>query len=707
MNMQKKPVFFNRELSWIEFNARVLEEALDPGVPLLERWKFMSIVSSNFDEFFMVRVATIKRQYAKSDAVRCPSGLSPSKQLAQISERVHELFEEQYECLNNDIIPRLKKNNLHLVRQADFTEEQKKICGIRFREGLFSSLTPVRVEPDKEFPFTNNLRLHILFQLRQAGSAEGNAQFAVVQIPPALDRIQWLNEKEGTRCFTLIEDIILENARTIFQGYKIIDFCMFRITRDADLSVDEERDEDFLEAMEEVLISRRLSVPVRLEICGRAPSPLRELLISSSGVDEREVYVVPGIFGLADCMALASVSGYEHLQNEKWKPVSTIDPDFEPDSDTPLWDTLKETDILLHHPYESFDPVTKLIQNAAVDPHVLAIKMTLYRTSGNSPIVKALIDAADNGKQVTVLVELKARFDEERNIEWAEKLQRAGAIVIYGIAHLKVHSKALLIVRKELEGIRRYVHLGTGNYNDKTAKLYTDIGLMTSAEALSFEVALFFNAVTGYSTVPQMTKLVMAPHYVKSKLLQCIQRERERSTKEYPGLIRAKMNSLADPEVITELYKASQAGVIVELNVRGICMLVPGVKDVSENIRVISIVDRFLEHSRIFYFANQGQEELYLSSADWMPRNLEKRVELMFPVEQPDIKEKCKKILDTFFKDNVKARVLQPDGRYAPVERGGKKPFRAQQYFHEKAVKIDKEKRNNPDKEFAVRRSPN
>ncbi len=702
--MKKKPMFFNRELSWVEFNARVLEEALDPGVPLLERWKFMSIVSSNFDEFFMVRAATIKRQYAKSDTVRCPSGLPPSKQLAKISDRVHELFAKQYACLNSDIIPQLEKNSILFVRQAEFTEEHKKICKIRFREGLFSSLTPIRVEPEQEFPFTNSLRLHILFQLRRGDDKNNNdVNYAVVQIPPALGRVQWLNEKKGTRCFTLIEDIILENAGTLFQGYKITGSCLFRITRDADLSVDEERDEDFLEAMEEVLIDRLHSVPVRLEICGSGDTELKNMLVNSSGVDKREVYDIPGIIGLADCMDLAFISGYERLREERWKPVSVVDRD----SETPIWDTLQETDILLHHPYESFDPVTKLVQNASADPRVLAIKMTLYRTSGDSPIVQALVDAAYNGKQVTVLVELKARFDEERNIEWAEQLRRAGAIVIYGIAHLKVHSKALLIVRKELEGIRRYAHLGTGNYNDKTAKLYTDVGLITSTEALSFEVALFFNAVTGYSTVPRMTKLVMAPHYLKSKIIQCIQRETERSTTEHSGLIRAKMNSLADPDVITELYEASKAGVRVELNVRGICMLVPGVEGLSENIKVISIIDRFLEHSRIFYFENQGQEELYLSSADWMPRNLERRVELMFPVEQPEMKKKCKWILESYFKDNVKARVLLPTGKYVPVERGKHRPFRCQQYFYEEAVKINTSRRNNLKGEFTVRRSPN
>lgn len=699
--MKKKPVFFNRELSWVEFNARVLEEALDPEVPLLERWKFMSIVASNFDEFFMVRVATLKRQFAKSNAVRCPSGLSPSKQLQKISDRLHELINLQYECLANEIIPELKENNLRLVRGNAYSERQKKTGQTRFREDLFLSLTPVRVEPEKEFPFLNNLRLHILFQLKQLETEKKEYNYAVVQIPRGLDRIQWLGEQDGARCFTLIEDIILDNAGTIFQGYKIIDSCLFRITRDADLSVDEERDEDFLEAMEEVIINRQHSMPVRLEIDSKSSKHLKDMLVNSLKVDKREVYDIPGIIGLSDCMDLAFIPEYDHLRDPKWKPQTVIDTD-----EINLWDTLKQTDILLHHPYESFDPVVKLISDAAKDPKVLAIKMTLYRTSGNSPVVNALIKAAESGKQITVLVELKARFDEERNIGWAERLQRVGAIVIYGIAHLKVHSKALLIIRRELEGIRRYVHLGTGNYNDKTAKLYTDLGLMTSRDAITFETALFFNAVTGYSTVPQMTKLVMAPHYLKPKLIQCIQREASRSTKENRGLIRAKMNSLADPDIITELYKASEAGVKIELNVRGICMLVPGVDGLSKNIKVVSVIDRFLEHSRIFYFANQGQEELYLASADWMPRNLEKRVELMFPVEEMEIKKRCKNILSAFFRANVKARTLQPNGRYLPVERGNKKAFRCQEHFYREALKARKEMINNPAKEFTVRRSP-
>ncbi len=699
--MRKKPVFFNRELSWVEFNARVLDEALDPDVALVERWACSSLVSSNFDEFYMVRVATLKRQVAKSNAVSCPSGLSPSKQLTKISNRVHELVFMQYQCLTTDIIPALKEHHLELVRKDSFTDVQRKTGQSRFREDLFLSLTPVRVEPEKPFPFSSNLRLHILFRLRQMESDNTDDHYAVVQIPPGLDRIQWLGEKKDARCFTLLEDIILDNSQTIFQGYSIIDSCLFRITRDADLSVDEERDEDFLEAMEEVIIERQHSKPVRLEICSDTSDHLRKMLVNATGIDKREVFDIPGILGLSDCTDLAFMPEYDHLRDPKWKPVQILDTD-----ENNLWETLKQTDVVLHHPYESFDPVIKLIKDAARDPKVLAIKMTLYRTSGNSPVVNALIEAAESGKQVTVLVELKARFDEERNIGWAERLQRVGAIVIYGIAHIKVHSKALLIIRRELEGIRRYVQLGTGNYNDKTAKLYTDIGLMTTQEALTFETALFFNAVTGYSTVPQMTKLVMAPHYLKSKLIQCIQREASRSTKEYPGLIRAKMNSLADPDVIKELYKASQAGVRVELNVRGICMLVPGVEDLSDNIRVVSIVDRFLEHSRIFYFANQGQDELYLASADWMPRNLEKRVELMFPVEQPEAKKKCKKILWTFFKDNVKARLLQPDGRYVPLERNSKRPFRCQQYFYNTAVKSRKDLQENPEKAFTVRRSP-
>lgn len=698
------PVFFNRELSWVEFNARVLEEGLDSTVPLLERLKFLSIVSSNFDEFFMVRVATTKRQLRKSDTVRCPSGLSPSGQLDRISARVHELISIQYNCLFNEILPALSDNGIVYVPYKEFSNELQKIAASRFKNDIFFNLTPVRVEEGRTFPFTTNLRIYILFKLRsQKAADENDFSYAVVQIPPGVRRIQWLLEKNGTRYFTLAGDIIFANAARLFHGYDIVDQCRFRITRDADLSVDEERDEDFLEAMEEIIVNRQYSLPVRLEIGTHASEDLKQLLLEATCLGQEDVYYIPGVFDLASCIDLAFTPGFDHLKDEPWPPRL---PPVLQEEELSIWDQLKTRDILLHHPYESFDPVVKLVKEAADDPEVLAIKMTLYRTSGDSPIVKALIRAVEEGKQVSVLVELKARFDEERNIGWAEQLQRAGAIVVYGIAHLKVHSKALLIIRQELDGVKRYVHLGTGNYNDKTAKLYTDIALMSSNESLTYDTVLFFNAVTGYSTAPNMNKLVMAPAYLKTKLLQLIEREIQRSTPENPGLIMAKMNSLADEEVIRALYRASCTGIIVKLNVRGVCMLVPGVKDLSENITVVSIIDRFLEHSRIFYFANQGQDEIFLSSADWMPRNLEKRVELMFPVEYPQVKKRLFNILNMVFKDNVKSRRLTETGRYVYDEPEGEQPFRCQEYFYRQARTEEASTDRSEKQEFIVRRTP-
>ena len=695
--------FFNRELSWLEFNARVLEEGLDDTVPLLERFKYLSIVSSNFDEFFMVRVATIKRQLRKSDAVRCPSNLSPSEQLERITKRVHEITGRQYESLEKDLLPSLSGHGIKYVPAAEYSREQRRMVKRIFDEEVFLSLTPVRVVPDEEFPFVGNLRMHFIFQLEpiRKREEEEEKRFAVVQVPPVLDRIQWLSQGDNERYFVLLEDCILENAEKLFQGYTISEYALFRISRDADLSVDEERDEDFVEAMEEVLVNRELSRPVRLEIA-RASAEMKDRILGWIGIGEEDVYEYSWFLDLASLTNLASVPGFDRLRYEEWPPMPT--PTL--NEDLTIWEQLKEQDILLHHPYESFEPVIHLVQEACRDPQVLAIKMTLYRTSGRSPIVQALIGAAEEGKQVTVLVELKARFDEQQNIEWAEQLQQAGAIVIYGIAHLKVHSKALLIVRREVDGIRRYAHLGTGNYNDKTAKLYTDLALMTASEPITYETALFFNSVTGYSSVPTLNRISMSPVNLKENLLTLIRRERERTTAENPGQIMAKMNSLADPDIITELYKASRAGVKIQLNVRGICMLVPGVEGMSENIRIVSIIDRYLEHSRIFYFANQGQDEIYLASADWMPRNLEKRVELMFPVESPDLKKRLVRILKAFLRANIKARELTPEGTYVPIDRKSKKPFRVQEYFYRRAKKAVQEASDSPQREFTVRRTP-
>jgi polyphosphate kinase len=474
------------------------------------------------------------------------------------------------------------------------------------------------------------------------------------------------------------------------------------VTRDADLGVDEERDEDFLEAMEQVLESREHSRAVRLSVTTDGGGSLAEFLRGKLGLEQSQVYEVPGPLDLGALMELAQTPGFDHLRHDPWIPRRPAPLSGEEE----LWDVLKRQDVLLHLPYESFEPVARLVQDAARDPGVLAIKMTLYRTSGDSPIVQALEEAADNGKQVMALVELKARFDEERNIQWAQRLERAGVVVVYGIAELKVHAKALMIIRREESGIIRYVHLGTGNYNDKTAKLYTDLGLFTTNRDLAYEVGLFFNAITGYSAIPALNKICISPTAMKGRIIQLIEREAMRSTPDDPGLIMAKMNSLSHPDVIEALYRASQQGVRIRLNVRGICMLVPGVPGRSDNIRVVSIVDRFLEHARIFYFRNGGAEEIYLSSADWMPRNLDRRVELLFPLQNRTLLKRTRQILEAFFRDNVKARVLQPDGSYTRLKPENDEAFRVQQYFAEQArIAADAEEPANR-KEFDVRRRP-
>ena len=704
--------YLNRELSWIEFNARVLSEAENPDVPLLERLKFLSIVSSNFDEFFMVRVATVKRQLTLGKRSSCPTGMSPREQLDAIRKGVRELNERKYRVLLEDIFPALAKRGLVRVRPQEWDGDQKGFVRRFFRERVFPVLTPVRAQIDAPLPSVGNLRLHAAFLLYpnrdqngnpmvppteggtgresggasdirdverkgRSGSDEGEVPLlALVQVPPALERVVYLpTDTAGVLAFTFLEQVILSEAYQLFPGYTVSEQCLFRVTRDADFGVDEERDEDFVEAMEQVIETRDRSDAVRLNI-NHGSSRLRDILTRGLELEEDEVYESQDPLELRNLMDIAFVDGFAELRDEPWKTMQSPWVDEE----EPIWESIRKRDILLHHPYESFDPVVRLVQEAAEDPDTLAIKMTLYRTSGDSPIIRALETAAQNGKQVSALVELKARFDEERNIGWAQRLERAGVIVVYGIARLKVHAKALLVVRREKTGIRRYVHLGTGNYNDKTARLYTDIGLLSTDDRLAYEVGLFFNAITGYSVIPGLKKLLMAPTVLKPRVLELIQREATRSEGGGTGLIIAKMNSLADADVIEALYRASQRGVEILLNIRGICMLVPGVAGVSENIRVVSVIDRYLEHSRIFYFENGGNPDVFLSSADWMPRNLEKRVELMFPVENRDIQRRIRGILDLYFADNRKAHELKSDGSWirVPPESADAEPFRAQ-----------------------------
>ena len=695
----------DRELSWVEFNRRVLDQALRPEVPLLERLRFLSIVSSNFDEFFMVRVAALKRGTTAAAADR--------QRFARLAAAAHAVVELQYRTLHAEILPQLQAAGVRIVPAAALDPEQQRAAAADFRHRIFPALASTRLAGGAAA--VAGLRLHLAFRLEREPSAgvdpasagadlagaplpheEDEPPVALVAVPSGLDRLRPLPGARGEECFLLIEESIVLHAGQMFPGYRVGEHALFRVTRDADLEVDEATDEDFMEAMAAVLVERRSSGVVRLEVDSPSAA-MRELLGTRLGLAEDDVYGVSPL-DLAGLTALSDI-GRKDLCYPAWhpRPAPAL-------ADAVPWEVLSRRDVLLHHPYETFDHVLGLLQAAAQDEAVLAIKMTLYRTSGDSPVVRALERAAANGKQVTVLVELKARFDEQQNIDWATRLERAGAIVVFGIAGLKVHAKALLIVRREPAGVRTYVHLGTGNYHDTTARLYTDLGLLTAREEIAHEATLFFNAITGYSSETRFQRLAMAPTTLKRTLLAHIEREAARS--DGGGLIMAKLNSLSDEEVIAALYAASRAGVSVLLNVRGVCLLRPRVVGLSENIRVVSIVDRFLEHSRIVYFRNGGAEQVYLASADWMPRNLERRVELMFPVEQPDLRRRLVKILELYFADNCHSYELQPDGRYRKRLPGNRTAVHAQEALQRQARAAERKRVGPGAREFTVRRRP-
>lgn len=714
--------FFDRELSWLEFNARVLEEALDGTTPLLERLRFLSIVTSNFDEFFMVRVASLKAAVRSGSSERDAAGLLPSEVLEAISRRAREIVGRQYDCLLGEILPALAREGLEIVRPSAWRGPERRWLESFFSDRIAPLLTPLRVEDDADFPTAGNLRVHAAFLVRREAVARADVKveglgdglddddgLAVVQVPPNLERFIRLPGDEPGQRFALIDDVVHAFGPHLFPGYGVRESLLFKVTRDADIGVDEDRDDDFLAAMEEVLAGRANSYPVRLTVSSDSEL-LAERIRKALDLSPADLYTVSGPIDLRSFAEFistegpASNPGLENLRYKAWPPVRWPEP---PEGST-IWDEIRSKDRLLHVPYEAFDPVVRFLEDAANDPAVLSVKMTLYRTSGNSPIVKALTRAARSGKQVAVLVEIKARFDEERNIAWASRLEEAGAIVIYGLARLKVHAKAALVVRREEGGaIRRYLHLSTGNYNDKTAKLYGDLSVFTANEDLCREASAFFNMVTGYSTVQELRFLAVAPFDLKSRIISMIEREAQRSTPEAPGLIVAKMNSLADTDVIAALYRASGAGVRVMLNVRGICMLVPGVKGLSENISVISIVGRYLEHARILYFANGGASEVYLSSADWMPRNLERRIELMFPVLDEGLRGRVHGLLMDYFRDNTKSHRLGPSGRWKRVvPEEGEAPFSAQEAFYEEMIRRRDLEEEPPERELQVRRKP-
>ncbi len=701
--------YFNRELSWIEFNARVLSQAQNTENPLFERIKYLSIVSSNFDEFFMVRVATLKKQSLEElDWADC-SDLSAKEQLKAISFRVHELFQIQHKLFYDDLLSELKKEGISYVNPKDFTNEEKSYTKAYFREEVFPLLTPLRSETADKIPPIATLKTYvafllnpiiednILYDIQHSNSDE--KPLAFVQIPSMLPRLVWLPGNNETKKFTLLEDLITLYGTQLFPGFIVTQSLVFKALCDAAVSVRED-DDDFIQAMEEVLDERKKFRPIRLT-CTLTGSDISKILIEKTGLDATEIYSTETPFiDLTVMRDLETMVGYSHLRFPLWKHYycSSLTPK------EPLWEILKQKDVLLHVPYESFEPVLQFVENAAEDDTVLSIKMTLYRTSGNSPLVKSLIKAARKGKHVTAFVELKARFDEERNIGWANKLQQAGVTVIYGIVGLKVHAKMLLVIRKEESGLVRYVHMGTGNYNEKTARLYVDLSLFTTNRDIANDVNMMFNMISGYSTVQTLNKLSMAPVHLKSQLLTMIEREVKNSSKEKPGLIMAKMNNLSHLEVINALYTASCSNVTVLLNIRGICMLIPGVKGMSENIKVISIIDRFLEHSRIYYFQNGGNEEIYLSSSDWMPRNLERRVELMFPILERDIFVSIKEILQKYFTDNQNSFILDEYGRWEKIKDKKSEKLRVQEQLHQLYATKAAIQGYSTKEEFVVRR---
>lgn len=703
-----KSRFFNRELSWIEFNARVLYQGLRKELPLMERLQFLSIVTSNFDEFFQVRVAAIKRMLADAPDDVDISGLTPEMVLHQISARAHQVLRAQHDCLKNDILPALAEKNLVYVKPVDFSDQQNDYAQNLFRNEIFPLLTPLRTDT-QIFPNINNLALYAAFLLKPiSGIRNANEELkggeevpriSLVQIPSCIPQIVWLPSEKGKKQFALTEEIITQYGTQLFPGFAVDETMILKVARDADFAVDEDSG-NFIHAMEKVLVQRKSSVVVRMS-CNNTSQTILNFLMEKLELKEEDIYLAEDLIDPSVLMELRNTDEGAKNSFPEWNHFYPA----ELPQDEPYWDVLKQHDILLHVPYESYDPVIKFISDAADDKDVLAIKMTLYRTGRDSPIISALERAARNGKQVVVLVELKARFDEERNIAWANELENAGVTVIYGLVNLKVHAKIMMIMRRESDTIRRYAHLATGNYNPKTAKLYSDLSLFTANYDIVNDATQFFNLVTGYSTLQNMKQLGMAPVTMKSRILTMIQREIDRSDSEHPGLIMAKMNSLTHKEVIEALYKASRAGVKILLNVRGICMLVPGVKDLSENIKVVSIVDRYLEHSRIFYFQNGGSPELYLSSADWMSRNLDKRIELMFPVLDRTAFKEVRGILNTYFEDNTNAQELLENGIWQPVKRkNGDKEMRAQEILYKKYKKRSDSAVKTPKIDFEVRR---
>ena len=679
----RNPEYYrNRELSWLQFDGRCLSEARDRNiVPLFERIKFLSITASNLDEFNMVRVASLKDQVHAGYKKRDIAGLTAGDQLALISAKMQEFVKDQYSVYNRSLVPSLLKAGLEIIEDhTELTEAQCAFLDRYFEAEIYPILTPMAMDSSRPFPLVRNKTLNIgaLIAPKESKKKKETAEFATVQVPAVLPRIIRLPDAEdGHMIVILLEEVIRKYIGVLFQHYNVLCAYPYRIMRNAELDVDEEEAEDLLKEIQKQLKKRQWGEVIRLEIEEGVDKRLLKVLTKEFNVSGNDIFFIPGPIDLTFLMKMYGLPGFDAYKTNRYNPAPV--PAFMGEED--IFSVIRNGDVLVHHPYMSFDPVVRFVQKASVDPDVLAIKQTLYRVSGDSPIVAALARAADNGKQVTVLVELKARFDEE----WAKMLEKAGCHVIYGLLGLKVHSKITMVVRREEDGIRRYVHLGTGNYNDSTAKLYTDMGIFTCDAQIGADATAVFNMLSGYSEPEKWYKLLVAPIWMKKSFLRLIEREKNNALAGKEAFIRAKMNSLCDPDIIEALYAASAAGVQISLLVRGICCLKTGIPGVSENIHVRSIVGNFLEHARIFHFCNDGSDEVFMGSADWMPRNLDKRVEIVFPVEDEKLMQEVMHILDVEFEDNVKAHILMPDGEYVKIDKRGKKLVNSQEQFCEEA----------------------
>jgi polyphosphate kinase len=671
--------FVNRELSWLEFNRRVLEEAQDASVLLLERVKFLAIVSSNLDEFFMVRVAELKRNVQRGERVAGPDGLTLTETLAAVSKRARQLGEEQHNCFLDQLQPLLAAEGIHLVRPKDVTVEQERFLDDYFRRTLRPVVTPLAIDPGHPFPYLANRSVCLIVSLQPTGASPlPYASLSVIHIPSqVVPRFVRLPSSPDQYAFMLLEDVIRLSLPQLYQGYEVRSAHAIRVTRDADLGV--ARGQDLLTSIEASLRERRMGNAVRLQHDGALPTDVLAILADDLELGPDDVYPSDGFIAFADLFQLYAAVDVPRLKDRPLAPHPVPALEGSPD----LWTAIRAGDVLVHHPYHSFDVVTRFVQEAATDPRVLAIKMTLYRVSPTSPIAQALTRAAEAGKEVAVLVELQARFDEEANIRWARALEKVGAHVVYGLVGYKTHCKACLVVRQEPDGIRRYCHLATGNYNVRTAGIYGDLGLFTCRESFGEDLTELFNLLTGYTRPRGFHHLVVAPIELRDGLIARLRREAEHAHAGRPARVIAKMNSLVDRTLIDELYAASQAGVEIDLIVRGICCLRPGVPGLSERIHAISIVDRYLEHARVFYFANDGHPEYLLASADWMPRNLDRRVEIAFPILEPALQRQVQEILETQLADTVKARVLLPDGHSTRRPRDGRPPLRSQERLYE------------------------